>query len=252
MDKKEIIDQMFKVGAHFGYSKRRRHASVKPYIFGVKNQVEIFDLEKTSLLLEEAMTFVAELGRTGKTILFVGNKPEIKDIVKLAAEKIGAPYVAERWIGCTLTNSSEIRKRVNRMVHLKSEKAKGGLDVYTKKERGQLDKEIVDLERFFGGIVDMVEAPKAFFIVDSREEKIAADEARKAKVPLISLSSSDCDIRGIDYPIVGNDASRASVKFFVDKIINAYEDGKKNKPVVDEAEKKEAPRLTRREEVVRV
>ena len=151
--------------------------------------------------------------------------------------------MAERWIGGTLTNSSEIKKRVNRLVHLKSERGKGGLEVYTKKERGQLDKEISDLERFFGGIVEMSEAPKVMFVVDSREENIAVLEARKLHIPVISLSSSDCDIRGIEHPIIGNDANRASVKFFVDKVISAYEDGKKNKPVIEEVEKKEVVRV---------
>lgn len=219
--------EMFEAGAHFGYSKTRRHPSIKPFIFGVKNQFEIIDLEKTEDMLRNALAFVSKLGSEKKKILFVGNKPDIRAIVRGGAERAGLPFVAERWIGGTLTNFDQIKKRTSRLVQLKDEKAKGGLDKYTKKEQNVIGKEMSDLERFFSGIVSMDRLPHALFAIDSNAEETAIVEARKLGIPVISISNSDCDIRNIDYPIVGNDNTQKSVKFFVDKVVDAYLSGTK-------------------------
>jgi small subunit ribosomal protein S2 len=135
---------MFKAGAHFAFSKTRRHPTVTPYIFGVKNKVEIFDLEKTEVLLEKAKDFIASLAKEGKTILFVGGKSEARNSIKSGALSINMPYVDGRWIGGTLTNFTQIRKRVEKMEKLVSEKEKGELAKYTKKERLLIDKDIFE------------------------------------------------------------------------------------------------------------
>lgn len=217
-----MIDNMFKAGAHFAFSRTRRHPSITPYIFGVKNKVEIFDLEKTSELLQKAKDFVAKLAKEGKTILFVGGKSEARNAIKISALSINMPYVDGRWIGGTLTNSVQIRKRVEKMERLTSEKEKGELTKYTKKERLLIDREIANLERFFSGIVSMKELPKAIFVIDPKKEKNAIKEAQDMGVSVIALLGSDCNIKGIDYPIVGNDASQASVSFFTSEISKAY------------------------------
>jgi small subunit ribosomal protein S2 len=219
---KTMIDNMFKAGAHFAFSRTRRHPSITPYIFGVKNKVEIFDLEKTSELLQKAKDFVAKLAKEGKTILFVGGKSEARNAIKISALSINMPYVDGRWIGGTLTNSVQIRKRVEKMERLTSEKEKGELTKYTKKERLLIDREIANLERFFSGIVSMKELPKAIFVIDPKKEKNAIKEAQDMGVSVIALLGSDCNIKGIDYPIVGNDASQASVSFFTSEISKAY------------------------------
>ena len=221
------IDNMFKAGAHFGFSKTRRHPTIAPYIFGVKNKVEIFDLEKTEVLLEKAKAFVSSLAKEGKTILFVGGKSEARNAVKSGALSLNMPYVDGRWIGGTLTNFMQIRKRVEKLERLTSEKEKGELAKYTKKERLLIDREIANLERFFSGIVSMKDLPKAVFIIDPKKEKSAVKEAQDMGIPVIALAGSDCNIKGLDFPIVGNDSSQTSVQFFVQEISKAYSSAKK-------------------------
>lgn len=226
-----LIDSMFAVGAHFGYSKSRRHPSIKPYIFGVKNWVEIIDLEKTSGLLSSAKEFVKMLGAEGKTILFVGGKNEAKETVEQGALSIDAPYVAGRWIGGTITNFSEIKKRIDKMEDLSSKMDKGELaQKYTKKEQLMLSREINNLKENFFGIRKMTEIPDALFIVDTKKENTAVREAKQKRIPIIGLLNSDSNITDIDYPIVANDATRTSIKFFVDEIVASYKEGlnKKN------------------------
>lgn len=228
-DKKDnsILETLFSLGAHFGYSKSKRHPSVKDFIFGSKNKIDIIDLEKTVASLDDAIAFVVSLAKEGKQILFVGNKYEARKVVAEASESLDMPYYAERWIGGTLTNFSEIRKRIARLEDLSSKKETGGLDVYTKKERLLIDKELHDLNRRFGGIVSMKRPPAALFVVDSKEEAIAVDEAKQMGIPVIGLCASDCDLSVIDYPIVANDSSMDSIKFVVDKIASAYKQNKR-------------------------
>ena len=221
-----VIDSMFKAGTHFGFSRSRRHPSVTPYIFGVKNKVEIFDLEKTSLLLAEAKKFVASVAAEGKQIVFVGGKHESRAAIRAAAQSVNMPFVDGRWVGGAFTNFKEIRKRIDKMEKLEDEREKGELSKYTKKERLLIDREIARLNHLFSGIASIKEMPKAVFVVDSRAEINAVKEAQDMGIPVIALAGSDCDITGITYPIVGNDASQESIRFFVNEIVKAYEEGK--------------------------
>lgn len=221
-----IIDSMFKAGAHYAYSKSRRHPTIAPYIFGVKNKVEIFDLEKTFESLKTAKEFVASIAKEGKQILFVGGKNEARDAVKTGALSLGMPVVAGRWIGGTLSNFSEIKKRINKFETLTSQREKGELGKYTKKERLLIDREIANLDRFFSGLLPMKDLPKALFVIDSKKEKIAVKEAQDMGVPVIALLGSDCNLNDVEYPIPGNDSSQSSIKFFVNEIVAAYKAGK--------------------------
>ncbi len=222
-----MIDSMFQAGAHFAFSKSRRHPTVAPYIFGVKNKVEIFDLEKTTTLLEDAKNFIKNLGKDGKTILFVGGKSEARNSVKNGALSLAMPYVDGRWLGGTLTNFAQLRKRVEKMEKLTMEREKGELAKYTKKERLLIDREIAKLERFFSGIASMKDLPKALFIVDPKKEKTAVSEARAMGIPVVALLGSDCNLKEVTHPVVGNDASETSIQFFVNEITKAYSEGKK-------------------------
>jgi len=225
----ERIEEMFKAGAHFGYSKTRRHSSVSPFIFGVKNRVEIIDLEKTDSLLTEALEFIANFARDNKQILFIGGKNEAREALKIAAESVDMPYVDGRWIGGTLTNFPEIKKRLLKLEDLVQQKEKGELSKYTKKERLMIDREIDKLNRFFAGILPMKDLPKAIVVVDSKKENIAVGEAIKMKIPVIALCGTDCDISEINYPIVCNDSSVSSIAFFVSEIAKAYQKAKVSK-----------------------
>ncbi|MEI6528188.1 MAG: 30S ribosomal protein S2 [bacterium] len=220
---KERVEEMFKAGAHFGYSKSRRHASIAPYIFGVKNKVEIIDLEKTDEMLEKALNFVSTLAKEGKQILFVGGKNEAKDAIKISSFAVDMPVVAGRWIGGTLTNFSEVKKRIAKLDELTKQKEKGELLAkYTKKERMVIDKEIENLTRFFSGLSSMRDLPKALFVIDAKKEITAVTEAKKMKVPVIALCGTDNNISNIDYPIIANDSAVASITYFADKIAEAY------------------------------
>lgn len=220
------IDELFKVGAHFGFSKSRRHPSAENFLFGSKNRVDIFDLEKTKENLDRAVSFAQKLSAENSKILFVGGKPEAQEATKKVAEGLGEPYVASRWIGGTLTNFSEISKRVETMKNLMSQKEKGELVKYTKKERMLIDRDIEKLQKMFWGIRDLSGLPKALFIVDPRYEDTALREARGLKIPVIALCGSDNDISLVDYPITANDSNIASIRFFIEKIGEACKTGK--------------------------
>jgi small subunit ribosomal protein S2 len=220
------VNAMFKVGAHYGSIRRRRHPSAFPFIFGTKNKVEIFDLEKTSVALETAKTFVRELAEKGKMILFVSSKPEGRSIVKKAAESIQMPYVSGRWKGGTLTNFEEIRKRTKRLEDLIAKQESGELAKYTKKERLLIDREIADLKKNFSGLVSMTRLPDALFIVDIGHEAVACTEANQLDIPVITISSSDCNLTKATYAIPANDASKESIAYFIEKIVQSYASGR--------------------------
>ncbi len=220
-----VVEQMFNAGVHYGYSKTRRHPSVSPYIYTTKNKGDIIDLEKTSIMLDEAKEFVSELGAKNKTILFVGTKPEAKVAVKDLAESLGMPYVTERWIGGTLSNFTEIKKRIAELENYRKDSTDGGLDKYTKKERVVMAKKMEKLARYYSGLVGLKKAPDAIFIVDAKSEHIAQAEAKHGDVPVIALVNSDSNIKNVEFPIVGNDASIPSIKFFTQAIAEAYKQG---------------------------
>lgn len=220
------IDTMFEAGAHFGYSKTRRHPSTAQYVFGTKNRVDIIDLEKTEVMLKTACEFVKTLGKENKVILFVGVKPESRNATQEGALSIDMPYVTERWIGGTITNFGEIKKRINKLEDLREKKEKGELDKYTKKERLLIDLEIERLNRFFGGLVHLKKTPDAVFIVDTKREHVAQAELKNGGVPIVALTNTDTNIKGVEYPIVANDASLPSISYFIGKIVDAYKEGK--------------------------
>ena len=221
-DKKDLIDQMFSVGAHYGYSKASRHPSAEKFVFGTKGGVQIIDLEKTAELLAEAEAFVTELARDSKTLLFVSSKPEARNSIRDEAESINQPYVAGRWIGGTFTNFGQMKKRTSKLEDLKNKRDKGELSKFTKKEQLLISREIDDLESRFGGIADMKKLPQAIFVIDPKAEGLAVAEANKIGAKVIALLNTDNSDEGIDYPIYGNDASRDSVQFFVSRIAGAY------------------------------
>lgn len=223
------IEAMFKAGAHFGYSRARRHSSVRPYLYGAKNGVDIIDLGETAKMLDAAKARMTELGKLGKVVLFVGTKKEIRDIVQGVAESLSMPYVAERWVGGILTNWTEIRKRTERLKELTEKFAKGELEKYTKKERLLFEREMAKLDAEFGGIVTLESAPAALVVIDPREEHIAVEEGLKMKIETIALMNSDCNTNQITYPILANDSALLSVKYFTEVLRDAYQTGVKSR-----------------------
>ncbi|MCL9971822.1 MAG: 30S ribosomal protein S2 [Candidatus Pacebacteria bacterium] len=222
-----LVEALFKVGAHFGYARSRRHATMKSLVFGVKNKTDILDLTQTAPMLESVLEYVKALAAQGKTLLFVSGKPEMATLIRESAASIGMPFVAGRWLGGTLSNFTEIKKRMNRMKELIDERDSGtSVRKYTKKERLMIDREIARLEENFSGLVSLDRIPEALVVVDTRREDNAVKEARGLGVPVIGIANSDCDLSLITHPVVGNDASRESVQFFLSEITRAYQEGR--------------------------
>ena len=229
--KNSIVEELMSVGAHFGYASARRHPSTKKYILGSKNKVEIFNLDKTAEKLSEAEKAMEILGLEGKTVLFVTSKGEARSIIQNAAESIGMPFVAGRWIGGTITNFEQIRKRVQKLIDLLDQKERGQLGKYTKKERLMIDREIEKLTGMFEGILPMAKLPDALFVIDSKQEDIAVTEAVQKQIPVFALASSDCDLSVIDHVVPANDSAQKSIEFVTKKLVTAYQEGKKKAPI---------------------
>jgi len=220
-----MVEEMFQAGVHYGYSKSRRHPSVSSFVFTTKNGVDIIDIEKTEKLLEKALEAVTKLAASGKTILFVGTKPEARQQIVEVALSLNMPYVSERWVGGALTNFPEIKKRIIKLLDLRDQKEKGELDKYTKKERLLIDREMDDMTKNFQGLTGITKTPDAMFVIDPKKEQIAVIEAQKMNLPIISVLNTDCDLKQVEYPIVANDASVLSITFFLSKIKEAYTKG---------------------------
>lgn len=216
------IEEMFRAGAHYGYSKSRRHPSTAPYVFTTKNGVDIINLEKTNDLLEKALEQISKYAEGGKTILFVGTKAEARQQIIESALLLNMPYVGERWVGGSLTNFPEIKKRITKLLELREQKEKNGLDKYTKKERLLIDKEMEDMTRNFQGLTGINRVPDLLFVIDPKKEHLAVAEAHKMNIPVIALANTDCNLKQTDYPIVANDASISSISFFISLVKDAY------------------------------
>jgi small subunit ribosomal protein S2 len=216
----DTVKEMFEVGAHYGYTKTRRHPSTKSYILGQKGNNDIINLEKTIELLDVAKVAIQDLLKTDGQMLFLGGKNEVRDIVRTAAESKNMPYVTGRYIGGTLTNFKEIRKRINKLEKLIADKESGVLSKFTKLERLMIDREIADLEQKFGGLLSLKRLPAAVFVVDPEFESKGVMEAKMLNIPVIALANNDCNINNVQYPIVANDTTRKSVEYFVNQIIS--------------------------------
>lgn len=221
------IKALFEAGAHYGYPRARRHPTASTFLFGTKDRTDIFNLEETEKRLEAAKEFVSSVIASGRQVVFVGGKHEAIAIVKEMAEKTGSPYVAGRWIGGTLTNFKNIRKRLERLQKLMEDKQSGALEKYTKRERLMLDREIEELTGRFGGLMSMADLPAALFVVDTRHEETAVAEANQLKIPVVGLCSSDCDFARIQYPIPANDTSVRSIRLVSEAIAESVQTGKK-------------------------
>jgi small subunit ribosomal protein S2 len=222
------VDRLFNTGAHFAQLKSRRHPSMKRFVIGAKSKVEIFDLAKTDAQITAAKDVMSALARDGKIVLFVGGKSEVAPAIKDAASRIGQPYVAGRWLGGSISNFVEIKKRIDRLADLLQKRESGELaKLYTKLERVHIDREITRLTERLSGMAELQRKPDAFVIVDTKHEAHATKEARDAGIPIIGIMSSDCDVADAAYPIVTNDASRDTVRLILGELADAYDAGRK-------------------------
>jgi small subunit ribosomal protein S2 len=220
------MKDLLECGVHFGHQKRRWNPKMKKYIFGVRKNIYIIDLQKTLRHIKYAYNVVKNAAEEGKTILFVGTKKQAVDAIKEHAERCGMPYVNHRWLGGMLTNFKTIQKSIRKLEIIEKMEETGQINLLTKKERLILARRKAKLEKFIGGIRHMKTIPDMLFIVDTVKEKIAVGEANKLGLPIVAPVDTNCDPDLIDYPIPGNDDAIRSVNLFCKTIADAIIEGK--------------------------
>jgi small subunit ribosomal protein S2 len=214
----KLTTDLAAAGSHYGYSKSRRHPSVKKFIASTSGGTDFLDPEVTASQVTKAAAFVKDSIASGKKVLFIGQKPEIRQIVKEMALSAGEPYMADRFVAGTITNFGEIRRRAEKLVDMLSKKEKGEYAVYTKKEQLEITRTIERMDRNFGGIIGLDKLPAVVIVVDPRHEEIAVLEAVFAHIPVVAIASTDCNITNVDFPILANDANIASVRLILGTI----------------------------------
>jgi small subunit ribosomal protein S2 len=222
-------------GVHFGHQTRRWNPKMKQYIFGERGGIYIIDLQKTTVLIDEAYAFLKKTSERGGGVLFVGTKKQCQEVIKEQAERVGMPYVCNRWLGGLLTNFSTLSKRIKRMHELRQLSADGSLDLLPTREEMQLRGDLRKLEQNLGGVSTMDRIPAAVFVVDPRKEAIVVKEARKLKIPIIALVDTNCDPDEVDYIIPGNDDAIRSCDLIVRVMADAVAEGRQ---LLTEAEMK--------------
>jgi len=218
---------MLKMGVHFGHKKSKVCPKMNQYIYTTRRGINIIDLSKTKLKLDEALRFVSEIASNNGTILFIGTKKQAKKIVKEAAIRCGMPYVVERWLGGTFTNFDIITKGIKRLEEMSLQRESGELEKkYNKKERLRIDCEIKRLEKKFGGMRKMKKFPDAVFIVDVKENLTAVNESNAKSIPIVALTDTNVDPTLIDYPIPSNDDAIKSIELIVNAVSGTIVDAK--------------------------
>ncbi|HLU27962.1 MAG TPA: 30S ribosomal protein S2 [Glycomyces sp.] len=217
--------QLLESGVHFGHQTRRWNPKMKRYIFAERNGIYIIDLRQTLDYIDAAYEYVRNTVAEGGTILFVGTKKQAQEAIAEQASRVGMPYVNHRWLGGMLTNFQTVFKRLQRLKELEAIEQTGALQGYTKKEALQLQREKDKLSRTLGGLRDMQRLPSAVWIVDTKKEHIAVDEARKLGIPVIAVLDTNCDPDEVDYPIPGNDDAIRSAALLTRVIADAVAEG---------------------------
>ncbi len=217
--------ELLQAGVHFGHKASKWHPKMKQYIFGVRNDIHVIDLDKTLIKLSQALDYVRDLVARGGIILFLGSKRQARDIIKTYAEDCGMPYVSGRWLGGTLTNYAEVIKLVKRYNDLKAQTATGGLAKYTKKEQANFAKDIEELEAKVGGIQKIVRPPDALYVIDLKKEKTAVAEAQARKIPIVALVDTNVNPEEVAYPIPSNDDAVKTIELMTRLMSEAVKEG---------------------------
>ena len=220
------MKQLLEAGVHFGHQISHWNPKMKDYIFGSRNGIHIIDLQQTVGLFKDAYSFIRDIVAEGGEVLFVGTKKQAQGIIAEETEKSGMPYINTRWLGGTLTNFPTIRARVDYLLELKKLEEEGHMDHLPKKEVKNLRREIQKLEHLLGGIVNMKSIPQALYIVDTRKEHIAVNEARKLGIPIVAVVDTNSDPADADFIIPSNDDAIRAIKLFTSRISDACVEGR--------------------------
>lgn len=221
------IESLLEAGAHFGHLTRRWNPKMSKFIFTEKNGIHIIDLRKTQILIDYARQAIFDIASKGRVVLFVGTKPQAKQIIQEEATRAGMNYVSERWLGGMLTNFTTIRKSIKRLAQLDKMEVDGTFEKITKKERLLIIRERDRLRKVFGGIETMTRLPGALFIVDIKKEHIAVKEAKILGIPVIALVDTNCDPDVVDFPIPANDDSVKTIELITKIMADAVLEGTK-------------------------
>jgi small subunit ribosomal protein S2 len=217
-DIKLSVEEMEAAGVNFGHKVSKLHPKMKQYVSGIKNNVQIFDLEKTAKEFEKALSFISKIVSEGKSIIFVGTKIQLRALVQTGAEECGVPYVTERWLGGTFTNFETIQKRVSYFKDLEKKKETGELGKYTKKEQLNFDREIAKLKVKFEGVRNMSKLPDAVIIFGLDKDITCAREAKRKGIKIVAIVDTNVNPDIVDYPIPANDDAISSVRYIIDKV----------------------------------
>jgi small subunit ribosomal protein S2 len=221
------MKELLEAGVHFGHQTRRWNPKMGPYIFGARNGIHIIDLQKTVQFFKVAYNYVVDTVANGGIVLFVGTKKQAMDAIAEEARRCGMFYVNHRWLGGMLTNFQTISRSIARLKEFEAMKEDGSIKRFPKKEILMMEKKAAKLERSLGGIKNMGRLPDIVYVVDPRKEDIAVQEARKTKVPLVSIVDSNCDPTEIDFPIPGNDDAIRAIRLLTSRVADAVVEGKK-------------------------
>ena len=213
--------ELLEAGVHFGHQTRRWNPKMGRYLYGERSGIYIIDLEKTLNGLEEAYAFASGLGRRGGVVLFVGTKKQAQEVIAEHANRVGMPFVTTRWLGGMLTNFQTVSRRLLRLRELREMERTGAFDFLPKREAIRLRHEKEKLERNLGGMQSLERLPDAVFVIDTKKEHIAVNEARKLNIPVIAIVDTNCDPDEVDYVIPGNDDAIRAIKLFASKIADA-------------------------------
>ncbi len=215
------IKEMLEKGVVLGHRATKLHPKMADYVIGVKNTIHVIDLQKTAVCLERALEFISDLIKQKKTLLLVGTKPPLRELVKEIAQELNFPSVTERWLGGTFTNFNVFSGRIKRYRELEKEKEETKFEEFPKKERIKKEKELAIFKKKFEGIKNLEEYPAAVFICDIVRDKLALKEARRKNIKTIAIVDTNADPTLVDYPIPANDDALSSVRYILEKIKNA-------------------------------
>ncbi len=220
------VKQLLEAGLHFGHKTSRWHPKMAPYIHSKRQDSHIIDLVKTAEGLEVALPVISKTVASGKKVLFVGTKKQAKDVVRTAAEEVGQPYVTERWVGGTLTNSKTVGAQIKHMQQLENRMVNGDLEKrYNKLEVQRFAEEIEELNKKYGGIKNLEGKPGVVVVVDILSDANAVREAKKLDVPVVGIVDSNADPSDIDYIIPGNDDAIKGISLILDYVKQAVVEG---------------------------
>jgi len=220
------MKELLEAGVHFGHQTKRWNPKMKEFIFGERNGIYIIDLGKTAKLFREAEEFVTRLASDGGTVLFVGTKRQAQDAIAEEAQRSGMYFVNQRWLGGLLTNFTTIQRSLGRLRELEAMATDGRYETLSKKEIARIEKEKRKLQKNLDGIRQMAKLPDAIFVVDTHKEKIAVDEARKLKIPVIGVVDTNSDPDEVDYVIPGNDDALRAIRLFASRLADAIVGGR--------------------------